>query len=376
MAEPFKNLIHAGLVAVAARHLGRVRADFPVAEFVRLACTGLEALELKQRVRHVANAFAATLPAGFADACAVLEASLAPARDDTDLKALVPGDAGLAGWIVWPMTEFIAARGLAHPERALVALRELTQRSTAEYAVRPFLVEHEALTLATLQRWTRDPSAHVRRLCSEGSRPRLPWGLQLQRFVADPAPTLPLLEALQDDPSDYVRRSVANHLNDIAKDHPDVVADWLDEHLPAASPARRALLEHASRTLVKRGDRRVLAVWGVAAPLRGTATLTIAPKRVRLGGSMQVEATLRSTAKSRQRLVVDYVVHHMKQDGTARPKVWKGWKVELGPGETRALTKKHGWKPTTIRTDHPGRHAVELVVNGKVVARSAFDLRA
>jgi 3-methyladenine DNA glycosylase AlkC len=376
MAEPFKNLIHPGLIVTAARHLGRVRADFPVAEFVRLACTGLEALELKQRVQHVTNAFVATLPPDFDDACAMLEASLAPARDDDDLKALVPGEHGLAGWIVWPMTEFVAARGLIMPDRALAALRELTQRWTAEYAIRPFLVEHEKLTLATLGRWTRDGSAHVRRLCSEGSRPRLPWGLQLKRFVADPSPTMPILRALQDDPSEYVRRSVANHLNDIAKDHPDVVADWLEHHLPGAPPPRRALLKHASRTLVKRGDRRVLAAWGIGAPLRGEAVLTIAPKRVRLGGAMQVVATLRSTAKKAQQLAVDYVVHHRKQDGSARPKVWKGWQLELAAGEARELRKKHSWKPTTIRTDHPGRHAVDLVVNGKVVARSVIDLRA
>lgn len=376
MAEPFKNLIHSGLIAVAARHLGRVRANFPVQEFVRMACTGLDALELKQRVLHVANALAATLPADFASACDVLEASLAPARDDTDLAALVPGSDGLAGWIIWPMTEFVAARGLPHPERALAALHALTQRSTAEYAVRPLLVEHEALTLATLQRWTRDRSAHVRRLCSEGSRPRLPWGLQLRRFVADPTPTLPILRALQDDPSEYVRRSVANHLNDIAKDHPDVVADWLAAHLPDAPAARRAMLKHASRTLVKRGHRRVLAAWGIAAALRGVATIAIEPKRVPLGGAMQLLVTLRSTAKRPQQLAIDYVVHHKKQSGATSPKVWKGWTLELAPGAVCELRKKHSWKPTTIRKDQPGRHSIDLLVNGACVASATFELRA
>jgi 3-methyladenine DNA glycosylase AlkC len=376
MAEPFKNWIDGVLVRTAAQHLRRVQADFPAERFVALATAGLDALELKQRVAHVAAAFAATLPADFGAAAAVLEQSLAPPRDDADLGKLAPCDDGLAGWIVWPMTEFVAARGLAHPERALAALRELTQRSTAEYAIRPFLVEHEALTLRTLRSWLRDPSAHVRRLISEGTRPRLPWGMQLRRFVADPTPALPLLRALQDDMSEYVRRSVANHLNDIAKDHPDVVAAWLEEHLPGAPAERRALLKHASRTLIKRGDRRVLAAWGLAGALRGDASLAIAPKRVRIGGHMELAVSLRSTGRRPQRLAIDYVVHRVNAGGATRPKVWKGWNVELAAGERRALHKRHSWRRTTVRTHRPGAHAVELLVNGRVVARAAFVLRA
>jgi 3-methyladenine DNA glycosylase AlkC len=337
--------------------------------------SGLDRLELKQRVAHVANALAATLPADFAAAAAVLERSLAPPRADTDVGKLAATDAGLAGWIVWPMTEFVAQRGLAFPERALRALRELTQRSTAEFAIRPFLVAHEELTLRTLHSWLADPNPHVRRLISEGSRPRLPWGIRLRRFVADPSRTLPLLEALQDDASEYVRRSVANHLNDIAKDHPGVVAAWLERHLPAAPPPRRALLQHASRTLIKRGDRRVLAAWGLAGTLRGAATLRITPQRVRLGERMQLAVSLWSTAQRAQRLVVDYVVHHVKADGSTSPKVWKGWRLELARGERRELTKGHSWQPTTIRTDRPGRHAVDLLVNGRVVAQAAFTLQ-
>src|SRR5439155_5352418 len=130
-------------------------------------------------------------------------------------------------------------------------------------AIRPFIVRHPALAFATLARWTTDPSPQVRRLVSEGSRPRLPWGLQLKSLIADPSPTLPLLEALMDDESEFVRRSVANHLNDIAKDHPALVAEWIETHLPGASAQRRALLRHASRTLIKRGDARILKAWGL-----------------------------------------------------------------------------------------------------------------
>jgi len=375
MAEPFKNWIDAALVEVAAEHLQQAWRAFPRSAFVQQATAGLAKLELKQRVQQVAQALATHLPDDFERACAMVEATLAPPQAELELKSLQCSDAGLAGWIVWPLTEFVALRGLAHPERALRCLHALTQRLTAEFAIRPFLVAHEALVLRTLRAWCEDPSAHVRRLVSEGSRPRLPWGIRLQRFVRDPAPTLPLLERLQDDASDYVRRSVANHLNDIAKDHPRVVAEWLQRFLPGAPPPRVALLQHASRTLVKKGDRAVLAAFGLDAALRGSASLAIEPLVARIGGAVELVVELRSSARSEQKLVVDYVVHRVLADGSTSPKVWKGWKLALPPGGAKLLRKRHSLQRVTVRTDRPGRHAVELLVNGRVAATSAFELR-
>lgn len=375
MAEPFKNWIDSALIDSAAVHLRRAWRSFPRDAFVQQATHGLGQLELKQRVQQVALALATVLPDDFARACDVVEATLAPPQDEFELKALHTSDAGLAGWIVWPLTEFVALRGLAHPERALRCLHALTQRLTAEFAIRPFLVEHEALVLRTLRSWCDDPSVHVRRLVSEGSRPRLPWGIRLQRFVQDPTPTLPLLERLQDDASEYVRRSVANHLNDIAKDHPAVVADWLRRHLPDAPQERVALLTHASRTLVKQGDRAVLAAFGLDAPLRGTASLSIEPAVAKIGGAVELVVELRSTARAEQKLVVDYVVHRVLADGSTSPKVWKGWKLALAPREAKVLRKRHSLQKVTVRTDRPGRHAVDLLVNGRVVANAAFELR-
>lgn len=376
MAEPFKNLVGAQLVADLQSHLRRVHRRFPADRFGQLATTGLDALELKARIQHVAKALTATLPTDFGQAADVIEGALLPARLDDDLRALRTGPEGLAGFAVWPLTEFVAAQGLPHPERALAALHALTQRATAEFAIRPFLVEHERLTLATLQRWTGDASPHVRRLVSEGSRPRLPWGLQLQRFIADPSPTLPLLEALQDDPSEYVRRSVANHLNDIAKDHPAVVAGWLERFLPDAPPPRRALLQHACRTLVKRGDQRVLRAWGLGGALRGEVQLRLAPRQPRLGTFVELQVTLRASGKRPQALVVDYRVSRQRANGTTTQKVWKGWRLTLAAGEVRELTKRHALRPVSTRRLEPGKHTVALLCNGREVAAASFDLRA
>ncbi len=375
MAEPFKNLINAATVRAAGLHLQRAWGGFDRAGFERQALKGLADLELKARAMHLGDALQATLPADFSRAAEVIEASLAPplaegegvskARDD---------DAGLSGWVIWPLGEYVARRGLESPQRGLAALHALTQRLTAEWAIRPFIVRHPEFTFATLQRWTTDPSAHVRRLVSEGSRPRLPWGLQLKSLVQDPSPTLPLLRALQDDPSAYVRRSVANHLNDIAKDHPQRVAQWLAEHLPDATAQRQALLRHASRTLIKQGDAAVLRAWGQGAKLRGDAGLTISPRRIALGDGVTLEVALRSRARQPQSLVIDYAVHHIKANGSTSAKVFKGWTIELAASEHRVLRKGHPVKLITTRRYFAGEHRVDLLVNGQIAAQASFEL--
>jgi 3-methyladenine DNA glycosylase AlkC len=376
MAEPFKLLLNPDLVRATAAHLGRAWPAFPRTRFVAQALADFDGLEMKARAMRIADALESSLPADFARAADVIESALAPARDDEDLGALRTGADGLAGWIVWPLGEFVARRGLADPERALASLHALTRRFSAEFAIRPFILAHPRRVYEVLARWTRDPSPHVRRLVSEGTRPRLPWGIRLQPLVADPSPSLPLLRALQDDSSAYVRRSVANHLNDIAKDHPGRIVDWLREHLPDAGPARRALLRHASRTLVKRGDPAVLAAWGLDAPLRGSATLEIAPARVRIGAEVTLALDLRSTARRAQRLEIDYRVHHVRARGDSAPKVFKGWKCVLDEGATCRLTRRHDLRVITTRRYHPGWHRVEVTVNGRVVAESGFELVA
>lgn len=374
MAEPFKNLVNAALIDDAAGHLHRTWPGFDRARFRSLATNGLDALELKARAMHVCAALEATLPDDFHRAADILESSLGPPAVGDDLSSMRMTDAGLGGWILWPVGEFVARRGLDHPVRALQLLHALTQRFSAEFAIRPFIVRHQDLTLATLATWTRDPSAHVRRLVSEGSRPRLPWGMQLKALVADPSPTLPLLEVLQDDASEYVRRSVANHLNDIAKDHPAVLIDWVARYLPGASRDRRALLKHASRTLIKRGHPGMMTLWGVGRRLAGEATCSASPKRVSLGGEVTLRLVLQSDSSRTQKLAIDYAIHHVKANGATSPKVFKGWVVDLGPHETRTLVKRHSMRPVTTRRYHAGRHVVDVMVNGQVVATTSFHL--
>ncbi|MBX9855445.1 MAG: DNA alkylation repair protein [Gemmatimonadaceae bacterium] len=378
MAEPFKEFLNAALVRHAARHLQSLDARFEAARFERAVVPRLPGLELKARALCIADALADHLPPDFGDATSLLTRALAPAPANVDAVMSDAAEAtareGLSGWILWPVGEYVARRGVEAPELALSFLHAMTQRFTAEFAIRPLIVAHEALVLETLHGWLQDPSAHVRRLVSEGTRPRLPWGLQLKRFIADPSPCLPLLEQLVDDPSEYVRRSVANHLNDIAKDHPDRVVAFVTRHLRDASNERRALLRHASRTLIKQGHAAALDAWGHGTPFRGQASLSLSPRRIALGQAVVLEAELTSTARTAQELVVDYVVHHVKANGDTSPKVFKGWRITLAPGETRVLSRKHNVKPITTRRYYAGRHEIALQINGRDVTRDAFLL--
>jgi len=357
MPEPFKNLLNAAVVADMAARLRDAWPAFDAKRFKSLSLDGLDELEMKARAMHLCAALEATLPEDFLQSAGILQSAI---------------EGGLSKWALWPVGEYIARHGLAQPERALQVLHALTQNFTAEFAIRPFILHHPELTFATLDGWRTDASAHVRRLVSEGSRPRLPWGLQLKPLITDPSPTLPLLLALMDDESDYVRKSVANHLNDIAKDHPQLIADWLEQHLPGASRQRQSLLRHASRTLIKAGDPRVLAAFGQGAKFRGEARLAVSPRRIALGDAVTLDIALRPAGKKPQSLVIDYAIHHVKANGGTSPKVFKGWTLELA--DARDLTRRHALKPITTRRYFSGVHRIELLINGRVEASADFAL--
>lgn len=367
--QPFKEHIGRDLVTNLAARIAAVYPAFPFAAFVADVAPRLAPLELKGRIATVAAGLRAHLPADYPVAVGILLQILGP--------PIVEGDGMFAdGWQLWPLATFVEQYGLEHLEASLAAMHAITQRNSAEFAIRPFLMRYPDQTMAALRRWAHDDSFHVRRLVSEGTRTRLPWAPRLPAFIADPTPVLELLEVLKDDPSPYVRRSVANNLNDIAKDHPDLALAALERWSAGASAERRRLIQHALRTLVKQGHPAALALLGAAAPEVELLALTLAPARLRIGESLTIAATLASRAVGPQQLVVDYVLHLPGAQGRARSKVFKLRTQSLGPGETLQLTRRHSFAPVTVRRLYPGPHRVELQVNGRVLGDAAFELLA
>ncbi|MCR2747435.1 DNA alkylation repair protein [Limnobacter parvus] len=259
---PLKLLLNQDSIECLAQNILYAHKAFPADEFCKHALSNLEPLELMQRAQHIANSLRQFLPANYTQAVSILIESFTPAEADV-------GSLGVAGFFYLPHSVFIADYGLDpsynHGEDpfnvSTQALRELTMRFTAEFAIRPFLIHQPERTLAQVGKWLSDPNPHVRRLCSEGTRPKLPWGKRIQSFVVNPQPTLPILEHLKDDNELYVRRSVANHLGDIAKDHPELVFSICERWLQAgASTDLKWLIRHAVRYHAKKGNARALEI--------------------------------------------------------------------------------------------------------------------
>lgn len=368
MAEPLKNRYGPEIPARIAAMIARVHPAFPAKAFLRDALNGYAALELMPRGRHIARALRTHLPQPVPAALDILLASLDAPRPET-------GGSGLAPFLYLPHTVYVAEYALDHFEDAMRAQHALTQRFTAEFSIRPFIERHPQRTLARLREWAGDPSPHVRRLVSEGTRPRLPWAPRLRALQRDPRPALELLELLKDDPELYVRRSVANHLNDIGKDHPQLLAAIAKRWLKDASPERAWIVRHALRSAIKRGDAGALAVSGFGAKaevtVRGKA---VTPQHARIGGKVRIVFELVNRLSRRQRVLADLQLHYMKASGKTAPKVFKLKTVELPAKAALRFEKTLALADLTTRKHHPGLHRVEVLLNGRAVAVGEFRL--
>ncbi|MEE8600732.1 DNA alkylation repair protein [Euzebya tangerina] len=385
MAEPLKNSFGIPVVREIATMIddaaSRASVPFDPDAFTEAAGAGFDDLELTPRARQVAAVMADHLPADRAVALAVLEDSFGPPLAET-------GEEGMAPFRYLPFVFFVADHGHDHLEAALAFQKAVTTRFTAEFSIRSYLEgPHRDATLARLRRWAGDPDEHVRRLVSEGSRPRLPWAPRLRSFIEDPAPVLALLEELRHDPSEYVRRSVANNLNDIAKDHPDTVVAvaqrwWSDiDHRAARAGDQQALRErwmirHALRTLIKQGDADALAVLGfhAASPI-AIATAEVAPSELVIGEAVDIRVTLHNPSDQPGAGLLDLRLHFVKADGRTSPKVFKGAEVELDPGEERTVRKRVRLNQQSTRTHYPGTHQIDALLNGVATEIGAFELR-
>ena len=360
-SKDFKDRISPAAVKGLADDLGAAWPDFPAGRFAVRANGGLESLEMKARVAQVADALAEALPDEFDRAAGVIELALARP--------------GFDGWIVFPVNDWVARYGIDSPEVALPLLGELTSRWSAEFAVRPYIERHPELAFAQLGDWTSSEDEHRRRLASEGSRPRLPWASRLRSLIEDPSPALALLDRLVDDASAYVRKSVANHVNDISKDHPalavETVSDWL-----AADPAserRRWIASHGLRSLVKAGAPDALRLLGYDpdADLK-LGRFTVSPESVRSGEEVLIEFDL--TAAGRTPVMVDYRIHHAGAAGRRSPKVFKLKRAVLEPGVPVSFRREHAIREVSVRRIHPGPHLIEVQVNGRILAAATVHV--
>lgn len=270
---------------------------------------------------------------------------------------------------------FVSRHGMDHLEISLNALYEMTKRFSAESEIRPFLVRYPRKTHLFLHRLTMDPSPFARRLASEGTRPRLPLASRLPEFQRDPTQVIQLLEQLVADPSEMVRRSVANNLNDISKDNPVIAVQTLrDWRIRYPGEATERLIRHALRTLIKRDDPGALSLLGFETLGFRCESWTAKPTVIALGDSLRFSAILVSTVSSGQRPALNYRIHFVKANGTRKPKAFRLPDTSLNAHVSLTIERTHVFRDYRDQSFYPGVHRIELVVNGEVVAGSEFEL--
>jgi 3-methyladenine DNA glycosylase AlkC len=370
MAEPLKNYYGPDVPARIARMIKEVDSGFDEDAFLADALDGYQALELTPRARQIAQALGRHLPQDYERAIEILIASLGPKLQAAELT-------GIDVFVYLPHVFFIAEFGVDHFEASMRAQYELTQRFSAEYSIRVFLERYLQQTLGRLHEWAFDSNVHVRRLVSEGTRPRLPWAPRLRAFQDDPRPVLELLELLKDDPDLFVRRSVANNLNDIGKDNPAALIETCRRWMKDASPQRSWLVRHALRSAVKRGEPEALEILGFL-PAGGVQVrdIHIAPAAVSIGDSITFTVELSNDGSATKQLLIELRVHFVKANGKPSPKVFALKELVLRPNGSVQLSKTISLAQHTTRTHYPGQHRVEVLVNGRPSATSVFDIVA
>lgn len=346
----WKDKLDRSGVMQLAESMARVYDTFDADVFVRsVFALDYDQLELKGRIGRLADTLGGQMPADYRKAASLL-------------VKMAPEVRGFGNWV---LTAYVEKFGLDYPSHSLAALRELTKRGSSEFAIRPFIIKHQKETMPVLLKWAEDKNEHVRRLAAEGTRPRGVWTQHIEQFRRDPKPVIALLEKLKADSSLYVRKAVANNLNDISKDHPEVVigvaTKWARDH----NPHTDWIIKHGCRTLIKKGHKKIFPLLGFdRQPKVRVAQFSVSPVKVRIGSSVALTCHIKSQSRSPQKLIVDYRVTFCRAGRKNSSKVFKWREKPLPSSGVVELTTRHKFIDGTTRKHFPGRHTITLLING------------
>lgn len=325
---------------------------------------GFENMEWKERLNHTTKVLHEFMPSDFAQAAELIM------RMITQLRANGKENGGLEHMF---FPDYIAAYGLDDFEHSVKALEFVTQFISCEFAVRPFMIRYEERMTSQMLAWSKHESYHVRRFASEGSRPRLPWAMALPALKKDPSPIIPILENLKNDPSDFVRRSVANSINDIAKDHPDLVIA-LAARWKGISKETDAIIKHGCRTLLKQGHPDVLKHYGLESKEVLLQDFEILTPEVRIGDSVEFTFVITNTSPAVQTVRLEYGVYYRKASGLLSRKVFKISEKSYISGTAVNVSRKQSFRLITTKVFHKGEHQLSIIVNGEEKAIKSFTL--
>lgn len=376
--EPFKNVYNPRSIRKISKVLYQAAGgDFDQMAFENAIIPKLPSLEMKDRVRLISQTLKETLPGSYKKQINILNRSLAK---ESELKNMSTHEqdaqTGLNGFLIWPLCQYIEDYGLEDFDTSFKGMYQMTKRFTAEFAIRPFLQADDKYVFRTLRAWKKDKSEHVRRLCSEGVRPNLPWGRKVQALEDDLERNIRLIDSLKDDDSQYVRTSVANHLKDIsALDSKLMLATCHRWNKGRVSPERQWVLRRASQNLLKKGNKQALKLHGYTPNAKFEITdFSIQPKIVHEGGSFDLHCQIKNLGKKEEKVLVEYVIYYLKKDGSHSPKPFRLRDTLIQSGASIKIDKKIHCKKVTTRKHYKGLHKVSLQINGKESATKDFML--
>jgi len=319
-------------------------------------------LELKQRTRQITIALHECLPKDFPEAAQIITSIAQTLRSSNEKEQSYP-------FIFLP--DYIEVFGLENFDESMKAIEEVTKLVSAEFAIRRFILKYPDAAIRQLTLWSKHENPVVRRLASEGCRPRLPWSQELTIFRKDPSPILPILENLKTDPSEYVRRSVANNLNDIAKDNPSLVIKTA-KRWRSDCPETNWIIKHGCRTLLKNGVAEVLQMHGFKTDRRCTVQGLKVSKKVKIGDHLAFDFVFRNLEKRSEQFRIEYIVHYLTSTGKISPKVFKIGEYKVDAGSSMSFSRRQSFKNFTTRKHYSGKHTLTVLINGKPKARQDF----
>lgn len=366
----FKDVYNNQLVGNMASNIVRSWGEFNTSSFVNSIVSKLKPLSLSERSQLICTELHHHLPKNYSKALKILLNSFNPEMKTSDVK-------GFEGFYYMPIANYISQYGLEKENfhLSINAIIEITKRFTAEFTIRPFIRKYPKETFQYLHQWTNNENIHVRRLVSEGTRPKLPWASPLTEFQNDPSPVLELLEKLKEDDELYVQRSVANNLNDIAKDHPDLVAELLSQWNKINNKGTQWIIGHASRTLLKQGHPKALELLGFPQNVKiHVNNLIVNRSTCKIGDGLEFSFEVQSLSAVKQNLMIDFIVHYMKANGKTAPKIFKLSRKVLPANGCIPLKKKISFKPINTRKHYLGRHEVEIQINGLKYGKVGFEV--
>ncbi|MFC3560380.1 DNA alkylation repair protein [Pedobacter jamesrossensis] len=329
--------------------------DFDKKKFIiQIYSTEFESKELKQRMKHTTKVMNSFMPEDYAEGVKFIEKTI------NQLRAEGIGEDSLPYMFI---PDYIETYGIHDFKNSVKALEFTTQFVSCEFAVRPFILKYGEAMISEMQKWSKHKNHKVRRLASEGSRPRLPWAMAIPFLKKDPKTILPILETLRNDDSEYVRRSVANSINDIAKDHPSIVLD-IASRWSGLSKETDAIVKHGSRTLLKQGHPEILKHYGLNDKGIHLHDFKILTPKVKIGSDLIFSFSVENTNLTEQKVRIEYAIYYMKQNGQLSKKVFKISERPYPAGSKISIIRKQKFVLITTRKFYTGLHKISLIING------------